>query len=461
MSSRAKPTNRTRAIRVLGLVSLANRARTAWADAAARPALSAHIRGVLQRIEADCRTAGLRLNQLPAPSRRAVEFLQTLADDTTGRRADDQHLASAPPALMLRGVAAESGPAESAPGESARAGRAPAREVVAALSGPAGLAGLQTRYRRLADRLALAAAVPGAQPPRHAELLFLHRHLLAQLRCRRAHGAVFSEAASRLVGWIELLAAPQRWDQLVLAVGRAHRCFGQALLAPCRLHAPILIRFLPCNVLYRWRVYRSRPLPCAGLGVDAAGQPVRFGTLVDLPAAMICFDPAYFSLLAQCAQGQRSARPLLTRRQHADDYSRLVRMLDAAPSALGEAARADPSRGAHHDLHEVFERVNQRMFAGAQPRPRLVWGRAMTRRKFGHYEPVSDTVMIAGALDQPQVPPYVLDHVMHHELLHKRLGCEQTATTSRYHTRAFREQERMFPEYAQAEAWLTRFSRQR
>jgi len=116
-------------------------------------------------------------------------------------------------------------------------------------------------------------------------------------------------------------------------------------------------------------------------------------------------------------------------------------------------------RGAIYDLEEVFQRVNSRYFHGRMKKPILTWNKMITRAKYGHYVPATDTVMISIALDAKDVPAYVIDHVMHHELLHKKLGSKLTNGRRLAHTPEFRAEEKKFQHYQQAQVFLAELSR--
>jgi len=91
-------------------------------------------------------------------------------------------------------------------------------------------------------------------------------------------------------------------------------------------------------------------------------------------------------------------------------------------------------------------------------RPRLTWSRSFTGRKFGHYDPIRDTVMVSSSLDRDNVPQYALDFVVFHELLHKELGVDWRNGRAAAHTPEFRAQERRFEQYREAEAALKRLA---
>jgi hypothetical protein len=120
---------------------------------------------------------------------------------------------------------------------------------------------------------------------------------------------------------------------------------------------------------------------------------------------------------------------------------------------------ASDTRGRYFDLAEVFERVNAEYFDGKMQRPRLTWNQTITHRKFGHYQPTTDTLMLSITLDQEEVPAYAIEFVMYHELLHKQLGVDVVNGRRYAHTSKFRERERAFQHYEQAQASLAQLSR--
>ncbi len=62
--------------------------------------------------------------------------------------------------------------------------------------------------------------------------------------------------------------------------------------------------------------------------------------------------------------------------------------------------------------------------------------------------------MISRTLDYADVPAFVIDFVMYHELLHKKLGVAWRNGRRAVHTPAFRREENRFEQYTAAEAAL-------
>ncbi|MFX4018890.1 hypothetical protein ACJBY8_11405, partial [Streptococcus suis] len=79
-------------------------------------------------------------------------------------------------------------------------------------------------------------------------------------------------------------------------------------------------------------------------------------------------------------------------------------------------------KGQFHDLDAAFDRVNRAYFGGKAGRPHLLWSRRPSQRKLGHYDLPQDAVMVSMSLDARDVPTYVIDFVVYHEMLHRQLG---------------------------------------
>ena len=117
------------------------------------------------------------------------------------------------------------------------------------------------------------------------------------------------------------------------------------------------------------------------------------------------------------------------------------------------------SAGKHHDLEKSFHRVNRYLFNNRLVKPHLVWNNRMTRRKYGHYQEDTNTVMVSISLDHPRVREYVIDYVMYHELLHQQLGACLKNDRRYIHTPEFKRKELDFPRIKEAQQFLNKLSR--
>lgn len=119
------------------------------------------------------------------------------------------------------------------------------------------------------------------------------------------------------------------------------------------------------------------------------------------------------------------------------------------------------SSGKVHHLGQSFQRVNQEYFQGKLAQPHLAWSGRLTHRKFGHYQWDTDTVVVSSSLDQAKVPVMVVDFVIYHELLHKKMGAKLTSQSRIAHTRQFREAEGKFKDVDKARQYLNRIAKKR
>ena len=129
-------------------------------------------------------------------------------------------------------------------------------------------------------------------------------------------------------------------------------------------------------------------------------------------------------------------------------------------SAHFQAVKENPThrnqtRGHYYDLEQVFTACNQRNFGGKMTRPQVIhWSPRVNHSTMGSYNVNEDILMINRGLDRPDVPGYVLDFVMYHELLHKALGVKTSGNRRMSHTKEFRDLEQRHPDYERAQDFI-------
>ena len=113
------------------------------------------------------------------------------------------------------------------------------------------------------------------------------------------------------------------------------------------------------------------------------------------------------------------------------------------------------TRGKYYDLEQVFKACNERNFGGKMSRPKVIhWSARVNHSTMGSYNINEDILMINRGLDRSDVPAWVLDFVMYHELLHKALGIKTGGSRRMAHTKEFRQLEQAHPDYARAQAFI-------
>ena len=111
-------------------------------------------------------------------------------------------------------------------------------------------------------------------------------------------------------------------------------------------------------------------------------------------------------------------------------------------------------KGGVYDLEEIFQELNRRFFQGLLGQPRLGWSRHPSRRMLGHFDPAHNAIIISKVFDRDSVPPFVIDYLVYHEMLHLRYPVEYRSHRRSVHTKEFKQAEKKFPQYRQAIEWL-------
>jgi hypothetical protein len=114
--------------------------------------------------------------------------------------------------------------------------------------------------------------------------------------------------------------------------------------------------------------------------------------------------------------------------------------------------------GAHHDLAPLFERLNEQYFGATLAQPRIAWSARSWRTQLGCYDPALNQIIINCQLDHPNVPAYVVEYVLYHEMLHQKHPMGFARCRRESHSPAFRIEEKRFTDYARAVAFLHRLS---
>ncbi len=115
-------------------------------------------------------------------------------------------------------------------------------------------------------------------------------------------------------------------------------------------------------------------------------------------------------------------------------------------------------QGRHHNLQELFDRINDTYFGGAIG-ARITWGPRTKRKKsrdsikLGSYTVEDELIRIHPVLDAVDVPSFFLEWIVYHEMLHEVHDMPVVDGRRVYHTPEFRRAEAQFERYAEAVMW--------
>lgn len=389
-----------KSIRISGLVKLMNHSRTQLTHGIPASQIKSFKKMILDAtafVEETCQQHHVSLDNLPGPTRRAYAYLKSIDLENLPVRGEQDE--TPPPNLRISKIVAS---CRSIQGDFAELGKAQALGRLKQGDLETRLTDLHRYITNLAAMLDEVFQKAGAGPDGLAE------------PTRRAYQ------------WLKLLCEQGNFEAHIQTLTKAYHALPDGHIE--------LYNFAG---LYRSRLRKGVWHLVLNEGFVGAPQSV----IKALVAAAVSRDG-----------GAQKARV----RQYSD--SEEFREILLAMEVMGVQYKGK-TRGATYDLEEVFQRVNNRYFRGRMAKPILTWNRIITRAKYGHYIPATDTVMISIALDTKEVPAYVIDHVMHHELLHKNLGTKVVNSRRLAHTPEFRAEERKFKHYQQAKAFLSKMSR--
>ncbi len=111
-------------------------------------------------------------------------------------------------------------------------------------------------------------------------------------------------------------------------------------------------------------------------------------------------------------------------------------------------------RGEHHDLREIFDRINEEYFEKTLDL-RITWSgdkKSRPRRsiRLGSYHLKSKIIKIHRFLDQAHIPSYYVSSVVYHEMLHHVLPPKRKNRRWQIHHPEFNAREKQFKEHALA-----------
>ena len=150
---------------------------------------------------------------------------------------------------------------------------------------------------------------------------------------------------------------------------------------------------------------------------------------------------------------RRAPRELSEHYRHFSVARGTHRKVLAARGRRGRRVESGP-KGMAHNLGPIFSRLNRRFFGGRLHRPRLGWSKRRWRAQLGCFDPGLDQIVINTRLDTGEVPKYVVEYVLYHEMLHVRHPIRAASCGLQAHGEDFRRAERRFEHYERARTFL-------
>lgn len=157
----------------------------------------------------------------------------------------------------------------------------------------------------------------------------------------------------------------------------------------------------------------------------------------------------------------------LFRKRVGSEHQELYREFAFQPHVVRASDLARRERGRKHlsgslgqvyDLEQIFARLNRRYFENQLVKPVLSWSQRRTRRILGHHDRIHDAIVISRTLDSSEMPLFMIEYVLYHEMLHVKHSPRLINRRRIFHHTAFRADERRFQYFDEAMAFLDRFA---
>ena len=152
-------------------------------------------------------------------------------------------------------------------------------------------------------------------------------------------------------------------------------------------------------------------------------------------------------------------RPIDT--EHAARYRRYVSTQHMSRKAhlvrqMRGRKRIISAQGHAYDLDSIFEDLNVRFFYGLLARPQMTWSSDRARNRLGHYDPAHNAIVVSRIFDHSRVPPYVVEYIVYHEMLHLKHPVKLRGSRRCIHPAEFQEEEKLFERFEDAKEFLKR-----
>jgi hypothetical protein len=136
-----------------------------------------------------------------------------------------------------------------------------------------------------------------------------------------------------------------------------------------------------------------------------------------------------------------------------DSIQKRLRVVRSNRCRMG---RMRGSQGRYIDLSAMFDRLNTQYFGNTLAKPLLSWSVKKTRYVLGRFDMTHNTIFLSGLFDAVDVPLYVTEYVLFHEMLHVKHQSRVEDSRLMVHTPEFKAEEKRFAQYAEAKIWLKR-----
>ncbi|PKA14749.1 SprT-like domain-containing protein [Leptospira haakeii] len=133
----------------------------------------------------------------------------------------------------------------------------------------------------------------------------------------------------------------------------------------------------------------------------------------------------------------------------------VAEFLNSLPESGSTNFKKLKENGIAYDLKLILDKISSLYFPKIDTKILSIgWADRLGRRRLGSYEKRNMNIRISPILDHKEVPIYVLEHVVHHEILHHILPSRIKNGHNSIHSPEFKRKEKEYVRYREAINWL-------
>ncbi|TGK02359.1 M48 family peptidase [Leptospira selangorensis] len=133
----------------------------------------------------------------------------------------------------------------------------------------------------------------------------------------------------------------------------------------------------------------------------------------------------------------------------------VAEFLNSIPESGSANFKKLKENGVTYDLKVILEEISSSYFSKMDAKLLSIgWADRLGKRRLGSYEKRNMNIRISPILDHKEVPLYVLEHVVHHEILHHILPSRVKNGHNSIHSPEFKRKEKEYVRYREAINWL-------
>lgn len=115
---------------------------------------------------------------------------------------------------------------------------------------------------------------------------------------------------------------------------------------------------------------------------------------------------------------------------------------------------AAAGRGRFYNLVNLFFKMNREYFKNRLKVPELRWSSRANFHRLGSYDHTHNRITISRIFDQKEIPNFVVESIVYHEMLHIIHPWEQKNGRRIIHSKEFKADEKKFYYYAESKRWI-------